>query len=334
MNIRHSKSESGSALVAVLCLIFTAGILTTATVAIAKTGAFDVHSHLEMQRSIYIAEGAANRVQWLIAADRHSFPGEVLGYTDYAEYDFDRYVADGVIHKMDYYGTKLQFTINDALSGMDFTGTNYRNALTRLSSAFITDTDWGERITKLRAKLDDYTDSDDNVSEEGMEKSEYEEIYAAPLPRNGAMQFREELLYIDGFRELIPLDKHGRLTRVRLIPPANSVDERRASRPSLFTADLMTLRTYGNLTDEEAQEVLEALNEWKVNRTLLEDSLDPLLLESLSNFSGQESGYYNIVIEPDSSHPRPFRRLAQSFEGYSIGGPTNQVLRYLEWMLF
>ena len=334
MNIRHSKSESGSALVAVLCLIFTAGILTTATVAIAKTGAFDVHSHLEMQRSIYIAEGAANRVQWLIAADRYSFPGEVLGYTDYAEYDFDRYVADGVIHKMDYYGTKLQFTINDALSGMDFTGTNYRNALTRLSSAFITDTDWGERITKLRAKLDDYTDSDDNVSEEGMEKSEYEEIYAAPLPRNGAMQFREELLYIDGFRELIPLDKHGRLTRVRLIPPANSADERRASRPSLFTADLMTLRTYGNLTDEEAQEVLEALNEWKVNRTLLEDSLDPLLLESLSNFSGQESGYYNIVIEPDSSHPRPFRRLAQSFEGYSIGGPTNQVLRYLEWMLF
>ena len=41
MNIRHSKSESGSALVAVLCLIFTAGILTTATVAIAKTGAFE-----------------------------------------------------------------------------------------------------------------------------------------------------------------------------------------------------------------------------------------------------------------------------------------------------
>lgn len=331
--MKHDN-QSGSALVAVLCLIFTAGILTTATVAIAKTGSFDVHSHLELQRSIYIAEGAGNRIQWLLAADRHSYPGEVLGYTDYTEYDFDRYVADGVIHKMDYYGTPLQFTINDALSGVDFSGTNYRNALTMLSNAFITDTDWGEKITKLRAKLDDYTDSDDNVSEEGMEKGEYEELSASPLPRNDGFQFREELLYIDGFREIVPLDKYGRLSRVRLIPPENSIDTRRATRPSLFTADLLTLRTYGNLTDEDAKEVLEALNEWKLNRTLLTDSLDPLLLESLSNFSGQESGYYTVIIEPDSKHPRPFRRLAQSFEGYSIGGPANQILRYLEWMLF
>ena len=330
---RHNN-ESGSALVAVLCLIFTAGILTTATLSISKAGAFDVNSHLDMQRSIYIAEGAANRVQFLIAADRHSYPGEVLGFTDYGEYDHDRYIADGVLHKLDYYGTPLQFTITDALGGIDFSGTNYRNAITMLTNGFITDSDWAEKLTKLRAKLDDYTDSDDNVSEEGMESGEYEEIYASPLPRNDGFQFREELLYIDGFREIIPLDKYGRLSRVRLIPPANTINERRASRPSLFTADLMTLRTYGNLTDEEAKEVLEALEEWKNNRVLLEDSLDPLLLESLSNFSGEESGYYTVIIEPDSSHLRPFRRLVQSYEGFSIAGPTNQTLRYLEWMLF
>lgn len=330
---RHNN-ESGSALVAVLCLIFTAGILTTATLSISKAGAFDVNSHLDMQRSIYIAEGAANRVQFLLAADRHSYPGEVLGFTDYGEYDHDRYIADGVLHKLDYYGTPLQFTITDALGGIDFSGTNYRNAITMLTNGFITDSDWAEKLTKLRAKLDDYTDSDDNVSEEGMESGEYEEIYASPLPRNDGFQFREELLYIDGFREIIPLDKYGRLSRVRLIPPANTINERRASRPSLFTADLMTLRTYGNLTDEEAKEVLEALEEWKNNRVLLEDSLDPLLLESLSNFSGEESGYYTVIIEPDSSHLRPFRRLVQSYEGFSIAGPTNQTLRYLEWMLF
>ena len=330
---RHNN-ESGSALVAVLCLIFTAGILTTATLSISKAGAFDVNSHLDMQRSIYIAEGAANRVQFLIAADRHSYPGEVLGFTDYGEYDHDRYIADGVLHKLDYYGTPLQFTITDALGGIDFSGTNYRNTITMLTNGFITDSDWAEKLTKLRAKLDDYTDSDDNVSEEGMESGEYEEIYASPLPRNDGFQFREELLYIDGFREIIPLDKYGRLSRVRLIPPANTINERRASRPSLFTADLMTLRTYGNLTDEEAKEVLEALEEWKNNRVLLEDSLDPLLLESLSNFSGEESGYYTVIIEPDSSHLRPFRRLVQSYEGFSIAGPTNQTLRYLEWMLF
>lgn len=333
MKNQYSK-ESGSALVAVLCLIFTAGILTTATLSISKTGAFDVNSHLEMQRSLYIAEGAANRIQFLIAADTHSFPGETLGYTDYAEYDHDRYIADGVVHKLDYYGTPLQFTINDALGGLDFSGTNYRNTLTMLTNSFITDSDWGEKLTKLRAKLDDYTDSDDNVNEDGMEKGEYEEIYASPLPRNDGFQFREELLYIDGFREIIPLDKYGRLSRVRLIPPENTVNERRANRPSLFSADIMTLRMYGNLTDEEAKEVWEALVEWKENRVLLTDSLDPLLIESLSNFSGQESGYYTILIEPDSASPRPFRRLVQSFEGFSIAGPTNKIMRYLEWMVF
>ena len=331
--MRRDK-ENGSALVAVLCLIFTAGILTTATISISKAGAFDVNSHLEMQRSLYIAEGAGNRIQWLLAADRYNYPGEVLGYTDYGEYDFDRYIADGVLHKMDYYGTPIQFTITDALSGMDFSGTNYRNALTMLTNGFITDSDWAEKIEKLRAKLDDYTDSDDNVSEDGMESGEYEELLSSPLPRNDGFQFREELLYIDGFREIVPLDKYGRLSRVRLIPPANTVNNRRASRPNLFTADLLTLRTYGNLTDEEAQQVLEALQEWKENRTLLTDSLDPLLIESLSNFSGEESGYYTVIIEPDSSKPRPFRRLVQSYEGFTISGPPNQTLRYLEWMVF
>jgi hypothetical protein len=167
-----------------------------------------------------------------------------------------------------------------------------------------------------------------------METGEYEELMASPLPRNDGLQFREELLYIDGFREIVPLDKYGRLSRVRLIPPANSVDTRRMNRPSLFTADMLTLRTYGNLDEDDAKEVLDALEEWKTNRVLLSDSLDPLLLESLSNFSGQESGYYTVIIEPDSAHPRPFRRLVQSFEGFSIAGPTNQTLRYLEWMLF
>ena len=332
--MNRRRDGKGSALVAVLCLIFTAGILTTATLARAKSGAFDVSSHLELQRSIYIAEGAGNRIQWLLAADRYSYPGETLGYTDYTEYDFDRYIADGVIHKMNYYGTPLQFTITDALGGMDFSGTNYRNAVTMLTNGFMSDSDWGEKLEKLQAKIIDYTDSDDNLTEDGMEKGEYEELLASPLPRNDGFQFREELLYIDGFRDIVPLDKHGRLSRVRLIPPENTVNTRRATRPSLFTADLLTLRTYGNLTDEEAQEVLEALNDWKVNRTLLADSLDPLLLEALSNFSGEESGYYTVVIEPDADDPRPFRRLVQSYEGFSIGGPENQTLKYLEWMLF
>ena len=329
------RRQSGSALIAVLALLFTAGIITTATVAISRMNTFDISSHLELQRSMYIAEGAANRIQFLISADANLYPGEALGYTDYAEYTHDRFLADGVEHYLDYYGTPLKFVITDALGGLNFTGTNYRDTLTMLNSNYIDDTAWTEELDILKKRLDDYRDSDDSVQEDSLESAEYEELFRAPLPRQDALQFREELLWIPGFRDLIAPDRDGRLSRVRLIPPANTVNENRGRRPSLFSADLFTLRTYTGLTEDEAKTVLEALEQWKTERRLLTDSLDAELLAGLSKFSGNESGYYTVVIEPDRrENDRPFRKLAFSYENFPIGGPENQVLKYLEWMLY
>ena len=67
---KERKRESGSALIAVLCLIFTAGLLVTAVVSMSQYNTFTLGTRLALQRSFYTAEGAANRIQWLIAADR------------------------------------------------------------------------------------------------------------------------------------------------------------------------------------------------------------------------------------------------------------------------
>ena len=92
------KKERGSALVAVLGLIFTAGVLCAAIIALSRTGTFEIMPHVSRQRSMYILEGAGNRIQWLLAADRYLNSDVTLGELDYEEFDYERYVADGVAH--------------------------------------------------------------------------------------------------------------------------------------------------------------------------------------------------------------------------------------------
>ena len=64
------KRQSGSAFSAAIFFILGATLLTMAVLAMSKINTFTIRPHLELQRSFYINEGAANRVQWLLAADR------------------------------------------------------------------------------------------------------------------------------------------------------------------------------------------------------------------------------------------------------------------------
>ena len=87
-----------AALISVLCLIFTAGLLTAATLAVSQQGTFSIAAHVELQRSMLIAEGAGNRIQYLLAADRNLNPNDKPGSVDYTTFEYDRIMADGVEH--------------------------------------------------------------------------------------------------------------------------------------------------------------------------------------------------------------------------------------------
>ena len=331
---KRNSAEKGSALLAVLVLVFTGGLITALMMAIGNSGTFEVASHVEQQRSMFIAEGVAQRVHWLISADRYLHGSETLGETDYEEYEYERFLADGTPHVINYYGRLVKVVIEDARQGRRMDGNNYRRSLDSLKVGMGDDEDFTELVDNLKDKITDYIDSNDDTSNEGMESSDYEAEDMKPLPRNGAIQFREELLYIPGFRDLLPLDKDGLLSSVRLIPPENTVSI--TGNPSLLTATKQEIMNYCNIDDEdELESIMTALREWKTEKVPLSDgSLDPLLLGRLNNLPRRESGIYTVRISADESDKRPFKRLIFSFQASPVAGPSDKIIQYLQWMFF
>ena len=170
--IRPKRKEQGSALIAALCLIFMAGMLTASVLALSRIATFDVRAHIELQRSAYINEGVANRIQFLLAADRNVNPSSTqLGELDYEEFEYDRYTADGVPHIIDYHGTEVQVVIQDAAAGFNLSSGSYRNTLRSIVSALeLDDSEISEKMETLTERITDYLDTDDDMSgDNGME---------------------------------------------------------------------------------------------------------------------------------------------------------------------
>ena len=325
---RKRKSESGSALIAALCLIFIAGMLTASVLILSQISTSDVSAHTELQRSAYINEGVANRVQWLLAAEQNLFTDRRLGELDYAEYDYDRYMADGITHEMDYHGTKVQFTITDARAGWDFSARNYRETLQLLGTPIDTETETLDLLDVLSARITDYYDTDDEIGIDGMEADDYEAENMSPLPRNSSNNvLREEFFYIKDFTALFPPDKFGRLSAVRLIRGPGGT-------PNFFTASPLQLKIYCNLEDEQIEEVIAARNIWFKERTLIRDQLDPLLYASLFRLSWRESGTYTVMVGPQEKAERPSRRLVFTFERFDVTGASDNNVKFIEWMQF
>ena len=329
--IRNNSAENGSALVAVLCLLLTGGIITTAVLSLSKIGTFTVYAHIERQKSMFVAEGVATRVQFLYAADLQLHTSEKLGETDYTEYDYDRFLCDGVKHVIDYYGQKVQVTITDTIGGEDVAQDS-----TAALNKFInedTDADVQETVTKFSNLLADYIDSDDEAKDDSWEATDYEDAGFKPLPRNGALQFREELTLIPEFLKLYPMDKDGRMSHIRLIPPKGSPET--TGKPSLFTATAQMIQNYCSIEEEKVPEVMDALKAWRNDRTLLSDTLDEELLNKLkSNLATSESGLLTVNIEAPEEDKRPFSRLVFSFPAFKIAGPENKLIEYLEWNFY
>ena len=335
---RRKCNEQGSALIAALCLIFMAGMLTATVLALSRIATFDVRAHVELQRSAYINEGVANRIQFLLAADRNVNPSSTqLGELDYTEFEYDRYTADGIPHIIDYHGTEVQVVIQDAAAGFNLASGSYRNTLRGIVSALeLDDSEISDKMETLTERITDYLDTDDDMTgNNGMEADEYEAENQMPLPRNGNLRYREELLFIPGFTEYFKPDKYGMLSCVRLIAPYGMNDiSRNSNNPNFFTADRFMLKIQGRLEDEEVDEVIAARDEWYKEKTKLSEQLDALLLSRLrSRFSFNESGYFTIRIESPEKSNRPSRRLIFTYPAFDITGPQNDMVRYYDWLM-
>ena len=321
----RSKRERGAALVAALCLILTAGMLVGSLAALSQVCALESAGMTGRGRSEYIAEGAAARIRFLIEADLEQFQERTPENADYSGDGHDRYLADGSEHVLDYYGREIRFTIEDGISGIPL---GNGNALTVLQSNRTEETLVTDAVELASRRLGDYTDNDTSVQEDGLENGEYEALGMWNMPRNGALQYREELLWIPGIPELLPVDKDGRLSLVRnfLLPSGGAW--------SIYTVPYAILRTQGGMTPEQALHVLRAVKKWQIDRIPLAESLNEEELALARQFSWTESGYYTVRILQTDSERHPGARLLFTFGADGIAGPESKVAAFWEYFRY
>ena len=321
------RGENGAALIAVLALVATCSVLAAAMVLLGRVHRTEVHTRCAMSASRYLAESAMNRIIWLLTADRELFPDSVPGEVDYDDFSHDRYMADGVIHTMEYMGRTVRFRIEDAVGGLDLSSGS--SGLEVLLTGREDDTAVADALERFGDRIDDYIDADDSVTGDGMEADDFEAAGQEPLPRNGTWQYREELMWLPEAEKFLPCDRFGRPVGI-MFPQASASD----SRPNLFTATWTELTTRGGLTQSEALQVLEALNRWRREKTPLSDTLDGTLYLNLTgNFRLDESGVYRVTVEQAAADGQPSAVLSAVFEAYS-GAPDGNVLTFWEWMVF
>ncbi|MBO5923560.1 MAG: hypothetical protein J6Q81_03515, partial [Lentisphaeria bacterium] len=294
---------------------------------------YGIRNDTDALRSRYIAEGALNRIIFLLAADNNEYRTTSLENFDYSEYDEERFIPDGRPRELDYYGTIVKYRIENGAGGISITGSNINTALNNLTRIRQSnEEDLSEAVTIFRTRFNDYVDSNDMVGEDGMENEEYAETEEnTPLPRNKSLQFREELYYIPDGIKFFPPDRNGRMT---LINPL-TVSGNRRSKPDLFQANYALLTNYANLSHEDAVETLKTIKAYKQEPTILAEEFDPLLLQTLKNyFSITNSGCYRVTIENAAGGSAGSVRMDATFNNPGMSGSEGKTLTFLDWLVY
>ena len=172
----ESDSESGVALVAVLVMLSTVSLLVMSMVAYSNLASYGIRNDSDVLRSRYIAEGAMNRIIWLLAADNNEYKTNDMLSFDYSEYDEERFIPDGRPRELDYYGTAVKYRVENGMGGLSIDG-NIRTALNNLTRVRASnEEDLSDNIMIFNTRYADYTDTNDLVGEDGMEIEEYQEL--------------------------------------------------------------------------------------------------------------------------------------------------------------
>ena len=341
------RGESGIALISVLLLIATGSLLALMVMSISKTTSFTVMPFVQLQRSYYVLEGMAQRIQFLISADRQLYGNpQQLNVDNYSEYDTDRYLPDAVPHFMYYYDTPVVFTIQDAAGPVNLQGNNFSQALQQFQNFVDEENDFTDLLEDLNYIITDYIDTDDSPTDtDSWEADEYFEAGMSPLPRNGAITDRNEFAYIPGLTEIFPIDQDGRMSYIRLIPPAISgvtID----GNPDVFGVTDDWLVYACDLDESDLEDLHQAIADFhSVDRIPISESLtsDSTVLTKINNYvRWNASGVYTVIIRPavtdeygeELEKKVPGRRLVFTYTPTAVSGATNGFVEFYEWMYF
>ena len=234
----------------------------------------------------YQAESAAETAFWMHLTDRRLFSNRTLGQSETdamrEDTDFEPWMLDGRPHIFDdglavvylqsgENGIKVSSLEQDLRVGLDLAD----------------DADLITEISDFVNAYKDYADGDDIPNLNGYEAEEYLADGFPTLPRNGAMQFKQELFWLPNWSLVIQ-------DEICIIPPQGiNYNFGQNKKPSIFSASDTMIRMRLNLDEDSAEleYIREALQEWHENGTPLEDQLDfDLLSQIKAEFDFTEAG--------------------------------------------
>lgn len=262
--------QRGMALMLVLGVLATVLVMVAHLMTVTEVIAKEAKVAALRSEMRYQAEAAADTGFWMLLTDRRLFANRKLGQSLEAREavsDFEPWMVDRRAHAFD-----------------DDTCHVYLQAA---EQAFIVtkpdalkdnvDPDDQEKLDEISEFIDvlnDYTDRDDLKKLYGKEVDEYAADGFPTLPRNNAMQFREELYWLPNWQNCV-------VGEVTVIPPRNINYVMGKNKPSFFSASEDYVKQILDLGDAEWDAIEQAREEWASNGTPLEESLDAALYQTI-----------------------------------------------------
>ena len=279
------KRNKGMAIVMVLGVLAVTLLLVVHVMTICEVISRDAYASSKRLELRYQAESGADHAFWMHLADRKLFPSRKLGIDNdsrLGDSDFEPWMADRRAHQL--FDANCQAYIDTIERSIWPTKTDSFK-----KNVDVDDTDTLEIIDNFLDVLGDYTDSDSLTKLAGKEEDDYAAEGLFSMPRNGALQFAEELFWLDGWTDVIT-------SEVTIIPPKGK-NLAENTKPSFFSASPTEIQTTLDLSDSELAEVIDARNQWINSGTLISDSLSSdLYANILGAFSFQESDYACFVV--------------------------------------
>lgn len=290
MSIRRNiagRRQKGMAMVMVLGVLAVVMLMVVHVMTVCEVISKEAYVNATRMELRYAAESASDHGFWMHLTDRRLYSNRKLGQDDesrVSETDFEPWMADRRAHEP-FEDANLQVYIDGVEKSIILTKTE-----TFKKNVDIDDTDALDIIDDFLDVLGDYTDTDSLIKVAGKEKDDYSAEGYSSMPRNGAIQFKEEVYWIDGWQDVVG----GEVT---IVPPYGKSLPTSSGKPSFFSSSLAEIKATLDLSDSEIDEVKEAREHWINESTPIADSLSAdLYANILANYNFQESDIAEIVV--------------------------------------
>lgn len=338
-------NERGSAIIIVLGVLALLTLMVLHISASSQGLASETTAQAVRSRLKYAAESAAAQAYWRLLCD--SEKGAEVGFDNSSRNGDGEivapWVADGRLRRLNIGEYRAEIIVDDANAGI---AVGDQRSAAKLRAFLLSSANGGlEEVSRNEKIVDvfvDYCDSGDGGMAQlsGMEQPGYEDLGYPHMPRNDQLQFREELLWIEGLPEFLGSANlsgtgwgvAGAARHFRIIPP----DQRgfrfaRNRHPALLSSTTMVIRAVGQLTNLEMAAVTDAIKEYKKKGVALEESLGPDLMQRVKrNFSLRQSGVVTFRVRVYADRDEPVvrsLRATRELPAYQAGINSQRFIR-------